>query len=121
MSLARLSSILALSSLLGAPGAMAFQQTRGDVETQDVTKEIYPQRTEGFPTYWWVRTNWKVYNPQSEAVQVNVRCARYGYNSWYWLAPYQTVSGSWGCEGAELFVYNDASENSGLWVQATTW
>jgi hypothetical protein len=133
----RLSVVLALFSMLSTSAIAAEQftaeqeqakllqlqgvQQEGDVGTQDVTKQIWPQRTEEFPTWWFVRTDWKVYNPNAESVLVNVRCNRYGYDYWYWIAPYATVTDRWGCEGQPLYIFNNAPSGTGLYVQATTW
>ena len=76
---------------------------------------------ECIPTWWWVRTAWRVYNPHAEWVQINVRCNRYGYDYWYWIAPNSSFGGHWGCEGRPLYITNHAPQNSILFVQATTW
>lgn len=134
----RLSVVLVLSSMLSPP-ALAVEpftpeqeqakllqlqqgkESQGDgMSTQDV-KEISPQREESFPTYWFVRTNWKVENPQGTAVQVHVSCDKYGYSVWYWIPPNDKVEGKWGCEGAALKIFNNAPANSSLFVTGSTW
>ncbi|AGP39025.1 hypothetical protein BE04_03895 [Sorangium cellulosum] len=132
----RLFVSLALVSTLSTP-ALADEQFTAEPEEAELlqpgapdeadfslavsTTQVWPQRTEDFSTYLFVRTDWKVHNPNAEYVQVNVRCDRYGYDAWYWIEPYGTVSGRWGCEGRTLYIFNNAPQNSSLFVQATTW
>jgi hypothetical protein len=138
MNATRLSVIVALTSLLST-AALAAEPFTAEQEQQkllqlqrseelqgsdaslgQVTRQVWPQRTEEFSTYVFVRTDWKVHNPNGTSVQVNLRCNRYGYDMWFWIAPYDTITGAWGCEGQTLYVYNNAPP-SGLFVQATTW
>jgi hypothetical protein len=143
MNAKRLSFILAVSSVLSTSALASEQSTEameqaelsqqqhevgpheeGGMSTQDVeTRQIWPQRTEEFSTYLFVRTSWKVYNPNNQWVQINVRCERYGYDSWYWVAPYNSVQATngWGCEGKPLYIFNSAYQYSSLYVQATVW
>ena len=141
MNAKRLTFILAVSSVLSTSALASEQSTEareqaelqqheggpheeGAVSTQGVeTRQIWPQRTEGFSTYLFARTSWKVYNPNNQWVQFNVRCKRYGYDNWYWVAPYDTVQDAygWGCEGQTLYIFNSAYQYSNLYLQATVW
>jgi hypothetical protein len=140
MSATRLSAILALSSLLSTsaiaaePFSAEQEQSKllqlqrgeegpqgGDTSLAQETKEIWPQGTGEFSTYLFIKTNWKVHNPHGQSVQVNLRCARYGYDFWFWIAPYDTIEGAWGCEGRTLYIKNNAPQYSDYFIQATTW
>jgi hypothetical protein len=134
----RLPFVLVLCSMLSTPALavepftpeqeqaklLQLQQGKesqgGDMGTQ-VVKEISPQREESFPTYWFVRTHWKVENPHGTAVQVHVTCDKYGYNFWYRIPPNDKVEGHWGCEGAALRIFNNAPQGSSLFVTGSTW
>jgi hypothetical protein len=97
------------------------QQLREDFTTQATAQAwIAPWNVKVFATYLFVRTDWQVYNPNSGFVDVNVRCDRYGYDAWYRIPPYSTVSGRWGCEGELLHIYNNASLSNQS-VLATVW
>ena len=138
MNATRLSICLALFSMLSTSAIAGEQSTtaqeeaeqlqsqeeeqkeqEGDIGTEVVIKQVWPRRTEEFPTYWFVRTSWKVHNPHSEEVQVRVYCDRYGYDVTYRIPPDGEATDSWGCEGRALKIFNNAPQYTDRFVFAS--
>lgn len=97
------------------------QGPQGESASSASNPTIYPQETVEFSTYWFIKTDWKVHNPNNDPVEINVHCDRYGYDNWYSIAPKADAVGKAPCEGRTLYIRNLAPEGSNLWIQATTW